>query len=368
MMSTDTSMRSASRLFSMAALAGLLVLAVAAYPPSGQGKSTTATVGSASSGQIAFIRTSPDGSQVNLMTASPDGTTSTVVPLANRPETFSFPAWSPDGTKLLISHTFRTKSDGTCCLAWRPAIANPDGSGFTQLAMTYAPTGLDCPIWLVGGVRILCKFDAHRSEIFSVRAFDGGGPKLLIRDPLRSQSDLPTSISPNGKRFVFIRSRPGEGANLESDQMTSLFIANARGTGVRQLTPFGLTAAHEDAWAAWSPNGREILSVASGRPGHPGPITCFDTLGACLATRSHLFTIHPDGSGYHAIKLRLPASIRRYRILSPSWSPDGSKLVFCLWPVGGTEDIYTAHADGSHVVRVTNTPDFEYAPRWEPSQ
>jgi WD40-like Beta Propeller Repeat len=352
-----------------AGLAAFLFLAVAAGSKS-RHADPGATARATSSGRIAFIRTSPNGSTVSLGTANPDGSHSQVVPLANRPETFSFPAWSSDGTKLLISHTFRLDASGNCCAPFRPAIVNPDGSGFDQFAMSYAPPGLDCPTWATRGTRILCIFDAPNPGVFSVSAADGGDPKLLIRNPFGNDEeagDLPTSISPNGKRFVFIRARPGRGANRERGKMTALFIANLDGTGLRRITPYGLTAAHEDEWAAWSPDGHKILSVASGRPGHAGPITCFQTLGACLATHSQLFTIHPDGSGYHAIKLRLPTSTGRYRILQPSWSPNGSRIVFCLWPTKGTEDIYTAKADGTHIVRVTHTPAFEYAPRWGPS-
>lgn len=357
------------RLFVTTGLAAFLLLALATGSRAGHSNPAAATVALTSSGGIAFIRTSPNGSKVTLVIANPDGSNSQIVPLANRPETFSFPAWAPDGTKLLISHTFPLDASRNCCAPFRPAIVNPDGSGFTQLAMSYAGADSDCPTWSEGGTRILCTLNAEGPGVYSVRATDGSDPRLLIKNPFGNEAeagDLATSISPNGKRFVFIRSRPEKGANRERDKMTALFIANLDGTGLRQITPYGLTAAHEDEWGAWSPDGHKILSIASGRKGHPGPITCFERLGTCLATRSHLFTIHPDGSGYHAIKLRLPSSTGSYRVLQPSWSPDGSRIVFCLWPTKGTEDIYTARADGTHVVRVTHTPAFEYAPRWRP--
>jgi Tol biopolymer transport system component len=234
--------------------------------------------------------------------------------------------------------------------------------------MSYAPPDMDCTVWSNHGRRILCAFGGAHPGVFSVRATDGGDPRRLTKNPFgtadQEASDLPTGISPDGKRFLFIRFHPGNGANRELNKRTALFIERLDGSGLRQVTPYGLTAAHEDVWAAWAPNGHEILSVVSGRARHPGPITCIDTLGACLATHSKLFTIHPDGSGYHPIRLRLPTSIGRYRVLEPSWSTDGRRIIFCLWPSKGNEDIYTANANGSHVLRLTHTPAFEYAPRW----
>jgi Tol biopolymer transport system component len=171
-------------------------------------------------------------------------------------------------------------------------------------------------------------------------------------------------MSPDGKRFLFIRFHPGTGANREPNKMTALFIENMNGTHLRQITPYGLTAAHEDIWAAWSPNGHEILSVAAGHAHRPGPITCFDSIGACMATRSQLIAMRPDGSHLHVIPLQTPNLGTNYRVIQPTWSPDGSRILFCLWPTEGDEDIYTANKDGTKVTQLTHTTDFEYAPRW----
>jgi Tol biopolymer transport system component len=330
------------RSLAMAGVAALTVSAVVACGEAGQATPATHTASSTRTSRIAFVRTSPDGSTVRLYTASPDGSGVREVPLANPAETWSSAVWSPDGTKLLISHTFRLNDAGNCCLPFRPAIVNANGSGFTQLTMAYAPPGLDCTAWSEDGARILCGFGGAHPGVFSVRASDGGAPVRLTTNPFRTADqeagDTPTSVSPEGKRFIFIRFHPGAGGRRETDKTTALFVANLDGTHLNQITPYGLTAAHEDVWASWSPDGREILSVAAGRPGHTAPILCPDVFFACFSRTSQLFTVHPDGSGFHRIQLDSPAGYAR--VGQPSWSPDGSRIVFWLWPKGGgAEDI-----------------------------
>lgn len=50
---------------------------------------------------------------------------------------------------------------------------------------------------------------------------------------------------------------------------------------------------------------------------------------------------------------------------SPRWSPDGSRIAFVSWRDGSSE-IYTMRADGSELVRQTNSPDTDTNPLWSP--
>lgn len=61
-----------------------------------------------------------DMALANVYTTNPDGTDVRQVPLVYPPDIFSFPVWSPDGTKLLISHTFRLDSEGTAACRSAP--------------------------------------------------------------------------------------------------------------------------------------------------------------------------------------------------------------------------------------------------------
>jgi dipeptidyl aminopeptidase/acylaminoacyl peptidase len=47
----------------------------------------------------------------------------------------------------------------------------------------------------------------------------------------------------------------------------------------------------------------------------------------------------------------------------PSWSPDGTKLLF-VSDRSGNRDIYMMNSDGTNVRRITNTPEDEDDPLW----
>ena len=314
--------------------ATLAITASAALAATALAGSAGATV-PGTNGQIAFVR------GADVFTANPDGNQANQVPLVYPTEDFSGVVWSPDGSKLLISHTFRLDSEGQCCLAFRPAIVSPTGAGFTLLTMTYAPFDMDCPAWSIDQTRIFCGFGGDQPGVFSVRASDGGDPVRLTTNPYGGQ-DIPTDVSPDGTRFVFLRSQ--QRSSIAKDpfrtQQVALFVENVDGTGLRQITPYGLSNAHDVFSAHWSPDGTQIIFSS---------------------TDGRLYTVHPDGTGLAPIKLQ--TSTGRYFAFEPDWSPDGTQIIFCM-VINGQEDIYTANADGSGVRQVTNTPDFENGPDW----
>lgn len=51
----------------------------------------------------------------------------------------------------------------------------------------------------------------------------------------------------------------------------------------------------------------------------------------------------------------------------PSWSPDGSKIVFCSNKAGGTPQIYTMNHDGSDEQRLTFNGIINSEPAWSPN-
>jgi Tol biopolymer transport system component len=315
----------------------VFVLALAVGGLVGVGGSAQATV-SGPNGQIAFARQIPTGG-ANVFIANPDGSAAQQVPLVYPAEDFGVPVWSPDGSRLLISHTIRLDGSGECCLPFRPAIVNPDGSGFTLLAMAYAPDDMDCGVWSLDQTRLFCGFGGDHPGVFSVRASDGGDPVQLSSNPYGSV-DGPTDISPDGTRIVFLRFRPGPPRAHDHANQVALFVENVDGSGLRQITPYGLAHAHEIASARWSPDGREIISET---------------------TQGLLFVAHLDGSDPTLIHLQ--TGTRQYFAFEPDWSPDGTRIVFCMG-INGQEDVYTAKVDGTDAVQVTNTPDFENGPDW----
>ena len=150
--------------------------------------------------------------------------------------------------------------------------------------------------------------------------------------------------SPNGRWIVFSRHR------IAGDQV-SLFIVPAKGGRVRQLTPFATYPAYVEH-PTWSPDSRWIL---------------FD-----VAPDGTIQAMRPDGSGRHTIR---PAT-EGFGGHKPWVSPDGSRILFMCEnqgtlkdaPADYNEDICVMHADGSHVVKVVNTPNTgENWPSWGPA-
>lgn len=218
---------------------------------------------------------------------------------------------------------------------------NPDGSDFTLLDPPNAPFDMDCWAWYPNGTRILCGFGGDTPGIFSIRASDGGDPVRLTTNPTGG-IDIATDVSPDGARFVFLRFKPGASPDPRPfwTQQVALYVANIDGTHLQQLTPFGLAAPHEVASAHWSPDSRKIISELS---------------------NGMLFVVRPDGSGLTPILLQVGTG--DYFAFAPDWSPDGTRVIFCMF-ISGQEDLYSANLDGSDVVRITSTEQFENAPDW----
>jgi Tol biopolymer transport system component len=311
-------------------LAGSLLLAALAV---------TFAAGSASAqppgttDQIAFAR-QIEGGGASVFIANPDGSDAHQVPLLYPAEDFGIPIWSPDRNHLLISNLLRFDASEEL-LPFRPATVAPDGSDFTVLDPPGGPFDMYCGTWTADGARILCGFGGDQPGVFSVRSSDGGDPVRLTTNPY-GNADVATDVSPDGTRFVFLRYRGQETRH----QQVALFVENLDGTGLRQITPYGLAFSHELAAAQWSPNGREIISET---------------------THGRLFVVRLDGTGITPIHLQTGST--RYFAFEPDWSPDGTRIVFCMF-IDDQEDIYTAKADGTDVVQVTDTPDFENGPDW----
>jgi len=82
----------------------------------------------------------------------------------------------------------------------------------------------------------------------------------------------------------------------------------------------------------------------------------------------HLFTVEPDGSNAKMIPIDdLPGDA-----FHPSWSPDGTRLVFdarvkdSSGTARGEPDLYVVDADGSNLERLTTSPDWDSLPAWSP--
>ena len=140
----------------------------------------------------------------------------------------------------------------------------------------------------------------------------------------------------NGK-FAFVSYPP------ENSSATEIYTANTDGSNVTRLTDTFFNI--YDLAPAWSPNGKQIVYES-----HPGD-------------NSEIYKINADGSAQTSLTNNSFADER-----APSWSHDGSKIVFssdrdCL---RSCYELYTMDADGSNVTRLTNNRTSLNAPVWSP--
>jgi Tol biopolymer transport system component len=178
-------------------------------------------------------------------------------------------AWSPDGRKLafLADNDLRRGGCGQYC--FNLYVVNSDGSGLRNLT----------------------------SKLAAVRRF-GAGP---ASDPV---------WSPDGRKIAFVRLNTRLG----------VYVVNADGSGVRNLTPKPMGAAY--AAPAWSPDGRKI-AFASERDGN-----------------SEIYLMNADGSGQRNLTLNLGYDG------DPAWSPNEKKITF-VSNRDGRYEVYVMNADGS---------------------
>ena len=292
-----------------------------------------------SSTRIAYSKIMPGGG-AQIFVAKPDGSGEQQVPTQDMVEDFGVPVWSPDGSRLLITNMVRFDGAGDL-LPFRPSIVAPDGSNYHLLPAVDAPFDMYCHAWTPDGTRLLCGLGGDHPGVFSVRATDGGDARRLTTNPFGS-GDAAWSVSPDGTQFAFLRYRPGPMPDPQPfrPEQVGIFVANLDGSNVRQVVPYGLAQAHEIASASWSPDGRLIASsTKSGR----------------------LFVVRVDGTGLR--QLTIDVASNRTFAFEPAWSPDGSRIIFTMFR-DGQPDLYTADPDGSHVVQVTDSPDFENGPSW----
>ena len=194
--------------------------------------------------------------------------------------------------------------------------------------------------------------------------------------------DWTESWSPDGERIVFTSNRAGN---------WQIFVVNADGTGVRQITEGGEGILSP----VWSPDGKtlaysgkvgeywHIFSLPAPGPGEEGVSS---TRGRQLTSgngndlspnyaprgdqivfesnrdgNAEIYAMNADGSGERNLSNNPSADDH-----GPVWAPDGKHLLFYSSREGNW-DVFQMSDDGKTVTNLTNTPDIdEQEPSWRP--
>ena len=208
----------------------------------------------------------PPGASEEIFVINADGTG--LMRLTNGSGSTSMsPKWSPDGSRIVFQRQ-HTRNDATGEAGIDIYVMNAVGGELTQvtdgteLLPDRHNLGNQYPNWSPGGDSIVFESvnlgpDGYRGELWLMNATGGGWRRLTVADPALVNfvfyypDEYPT-WSPDGRKIAFRRSFPSG--------VSDIFIVNADGTGVSQLTNTGAAAT-----PSWSPDGTQIAFSSAGQ-------------------------------------------------------------------------------------------------------
>ena len=216
-----------------------------------------------------------------------------------------------DGTRFDV---FLMKSDGTG--ATRVTINNAD-----DRSPSISPRG--------DRIAFVSTRDGN-NEIYTTE-FDGS-PTVRLTN--HSAGDISPEYSPDGTKIAFVSSRDGN---------PEVYIMNADGTGQTNLS---MNAA-SDGSPAFSPDGTKIAF-------HSSRIATFE---------SEIFVMNIDGSNQTRLTFFGNPNTNP-QAAAPSYSPDGSKIVFQIAPAGSGHlaEIWLMNSDGTNPVQLTSNTYADLVP------
>jgi len=240
------------------------------------------------------------------------------------------PAYSPNGTRLAFSSA-RTSS------AVALHTMNPDGTD-VQRVLFNAGSSFSAS-WSPDGANIAVMEGAMGFNVSRVNA-NGTDFRRLTLDP--AIDGLP-AWSPDGSRIAFDSTRSG----MFRFQVYTMSAELGETANLQQLTTVPNSYSVQ-----WAPNGAR-LTFLSDRDGN-----------------AEVYSMKADGSDVQRLTNSAtdnPSTpIDESDDLDPSYSPDGTKIVFGSARSGDYE-VYTMNAaDGSAVTRLTNSPGFDGRCDWQP--
>jgi Tol biopolymer transport system component len=209
------------------------------------------------------------------------------------------PTLSPDGKMV----AFRSERDGNN----EVYVMKADGSGQRDVSRDEADDW--GPAWSPDGKVVWnCARDLAIGFHPCVVSPSGSGLHII---PLDVYFEYP-AWSPDGSKIAFMSQEPGSAGN---DPNYDIFLMNADGSGLRQLTD----AAGSDGFPAWSPDGTMIAFSSTRDDCSNSEAPDCRTTGD-VGPWHAVYVMNADGSNQRRISLRL-AQIT-------DWSPDGHYLVF----------------------------------------
>lgn len=284
------------------------------------------TVGTFAADDVVRIAyTSLQGNDQEIFTMRPDGSDKTQLTL-NDQHDFD-PSISPDGSKI----AFASAVAGVANIH----VMDLDGSNIMRITFNAQPDVN--PAWSPDGRRIVFVGGDGGPywAVFTVnadgsdRTFLTGGDALYVNP----------AFSPEGTEIVFASDR------VSGNAATDIFIMNADGTDIRQLTS-GPPGGRDSKMPVFSPEGSRIVFASEREP-------LFDSL-------ADIWVMDRDGANFQ----RLTSEWRNQ--LWPYWSPDGTQIAYASEETGYAE-IFIMNADGGGKLRLTDSHRADEQPAFGPA-
>jgi Tol biopolymer transport system component len=140
-------------------------------------------------------------------------------------------------------------------------------------------------------------------------------------------SDNLPEVSPNGHLIAFHRNRDGN----------KIALARYPSGGFHELTPPALDGQIPN----WSPDGRRLVFQSA------------------TSTTVNIWAVNVDGTDLTQLTFDTDTAD-----LTPSYSPDGSKIIYSHVYPSGDRDLFTMNPDGIHQRRLSHRPGNERFPHW----
>lgn len=249
-------------------------------------------------------------------------------------------------------------------------LIRPDGTGKTNL--TRSEMDEDSPAWSPDGARLAFVRSSPGQDAELIIADASGANQRVV--PLEGDMSFVSAPtwSPNGARLAFYAQESDSARDYD------IFVVNLDGSGLTNLTP---ALSGESITPDWSPDGTKIvfantaydsdatrqLAVVAPGGGAPTFLTNADRWHNDPVWspdgRQIMFSSQVNGAG---ALLTMPAGGGEPTLLIRSatmgrWSPDGTQVVF----VGDDGGLFRANADGGNITTIDATESV-FSPDWQP--